>query len=122
MIVDDGWVEQYTAILDRIVTEQCQAEHPDPLPLDCPLCKSKGSIHIYFSWLPEELWRPNRPDGTSWIWCSVCRSYSSTHWQPPKWWKDSPEIPRDQLFHPPFYLDEHRDIVDAHWNQLISNL
>lgn len=82
-------------------------------PRVCPACQQQNA-HVYFH-------RFNGKQlGSGWAWCSNCGSYSHARYIIPEWWKNSHLIDPNLLSASPEYLDDMKDIIDQHFNSLIS--
>lgn len=66
----------------------------------CPSC---GSANLRYFFRRHD---PPQPRGGFWAWCPACRSYEHGSVSVPEWWHQV-EVPLDQLFHDPAWLDEN---------------
>ena len=84
-------------------------------PAICPICK-KNNAHIYMHVFDEKTRR-----GGLWIWCSECYAFSHASIYVPEYWKNCPLVEAEKLCAIPAYLDEIREIIDAHVDDIMNN-
>ena len=107
--VNDSSVEPLAAFLNQ------ELAHPSAvMPAQCPVCAAPGSLHIH-------LHRFYDPMGGAWVWCSRCQRYDHDRRTIPAWWINNDAVDIDALASPPEALDDSADLVDAHWNQVVSD-
>jgi hypothetical protein len=82
-------------------------------PAKCPVCK-KESAHIYM-----HLYNLKTNRGGLWVWCSECFTFSHSSIYVPKYWKNSPQVEGDKLYAVPKYLEEKKDFIDRHVNEIM---
>ncbi len=85
------------------------------LPTICPICESRNA-HIYMHFYDEKTRR-----GGLWVWCSECNSFSHSSIYVPEYWKNCPLIEVEKLCGMPTYLNEMKEIIDAHVERLMNN-
>lgn len=83
-------------------------------PAICPVCK-KNDAHIYMHFYDE------RRRGGLWTWCSECETFSHGSLRVPEYWENCPFVEAGKLCAIPDYLDEMKEIIDAHVNDIIKN-
>ena len=86
----------------------------EKFPAKCPVC-NKNDAHIYMHVYNDKTRR-----GGLWIWCSECYTFSHSSIYVPEYWKNCPLVEEEELCAIPAYLNEIREIVDAHVN-VINN-
>lgn len=84
----------------------------EKFPAICPVCK-KSDAHMYMHIYDDETRR-----GGLWIWCSECHIFSHSSIYVAEYWKNCPLVEEEKLYAIPAYLDEMRDIIDAHVNAM----
>lgn len=61
------------------------------------------------------MWKDDKTRrGGLWTWCSECHTFSHSSINVPEYWKNCPLVQAEKLCTIPAYLDEIREIIDAH--------
>lgn len=86
-------------------------------PQKCPICEAQDAhMFMYKQCVNEKM-------GSSWVWCSSCKTYAHTSYQVPTWWKNYKKISKDVLCSSPDYgLDENKREIDLWVNSLVANI
>ena len=86
-------------------------------PAMCPICK-KNDAHIYMHIYDDKTRR-----GGLWIWCSECYTFSHSSIYVPNYWRNYPlvELEKEKLSAIPIYLNEIKEVIDAHVDVIINN-
>jgi len=84
------------------------------LPAKCPEC-GQVAVHMFY-------YDFGRGRGGGWAWCSSCYGWGHGSAFIPKWWTNVPGITEDMLTATPVYLDDVRDSIDEHWNDLLDHM
>lgn len=98
----DSWIERgelcneaWANLRDILGLERPQR------PLTCPICRTGEFRYLY-------LRRRGRFGfGAAWYWCHSCKRFEHCQSSVPSWWVDVPNVPMEELFPEPDWLDEH---------------
>lgn len=85
-------------------------------PAKCPACEH-DSAHLYAHIYDRKTQRSGL-----WIWCSQCHAFSHASIYAPAHWENCAAVELEKLTAVPAYLEEIKDTIDAHINQLKQNL
>lgn len=96
--------------IDRIYT---QLRLKPKFPAQCPVCK-RISAHLYMDLHDFKTRR-----GGLWVWCSECYTFSHSSIRVPNYWRNCPEVEVDKLCAIPEYLEEIKESIDKHINEIM---
>ena len=101
---------------DDILRIYTQLEKNIEFPVQCPICKKNGA-HIY---MHVHNFKTKR--GGLWVWCSDCFSFSHSSIYVPNYWINCPQIEVDNLCAVPKYLEEMKETIDRHVNEIMHKV
>lgn len=84
-------------------------------PTECPVC-GKNSAHLYM-----DIHNSKTRRGGLWVWCSECYTFSHSSIYVPEYWENCPLVEDKKLCAVPNYLNEIKEIIDAHVDIIINN-
>lgn len=84
-------------------------------PTICPVCKKKDA-HIYI-----HVYNGKTRRGGVWVWCSDCHTFFHGSTVVPDYWDNCTRVEVEKLCAIPNYLDELKEIIDAHVNTMLVN-
>ncbi|MCM1258052.1 MAG: hypothetical protein NC307_09395 [Roseburia sp.] len=87
-------------------------KNKDKFPAICPVCK-KNAAHMYM-----HVYNNATRRGGLWVWCSECKIFSHSSAYVPEYWENCSLVEMEKLCAIPDYLDEIKDIIDAHVNTI----
>lgn len=90
-----------------------QLELKSEFPVRCPACKGE-SAHLYM-----HVHNVKTRRGGLWIWCSECHAFAHGSVYVPNDWGNCPEVEADKLCAIPEYLEEIKEVIDKHVNELM---
>lgn len=112
MMRDDDWRDADCYQMNELYSNLNERKK---FPAICPVCK-KNDAHIYMNLHDEKTRR-----GGLWTWCSECKTFSHGSHYVPGYWENCPSVEEGKLCAIPDYLDEMKEIIDAHVNDIIKN-
>ena len=98
---------------DDILRVYTQLGTNTKFPAQCPVCRKKGA-HLYMHIHDSKMKR-----GGLWIWCSECYTFSHSSIYVPNYWRNLPEVEVNKLCAIPEYLEEIKDFIDNHVNEIM---
>lgn len=86
-------------------------------PAQCPVCNKRNSAHLYM-----DVHNLKTRRGGLWVWCSECHAFSHSSIWVPNYWTNLPEVEDDKLCAIPEYLEEIKDLIDNHINEIMCRI